>query len=54
MIKAFLVIITVIAFVAVEVLLAQWLLGLFGWNFGFWTVFGILIVIDILIGGRRK
>ena len=42
--------IVTIAFIAVEVLVAQWLLGLFGYRFGFWTVLGIVFAVEFLVG----
>lgn len=31
-----------------EVILVQWLLGLFGFQFGWWTTLGIILVVDLV------
>jgi hypothetical protein len=58
MIKGILSLVAVLAFLVVEVLVAQWLLGLFGWHFGFFTVLGIILAVQFLfgcfIGSRAK
>lgn len=36
-----------------EVVLVQWLLGLFGYHFGWWTTLGIIFVIDLVFGKIR-
>lgn len=33
-----------------EVILVQWLLGLFGFHFGWWTTLGIILVVDLMFG----
>lgn len=33
-----------------EVILVQWLLGLFGFQFGWWTTLGIILVVDLVFG----
>ena len=40
--------IVLLVVVSLETLAVQWLLGLFGWHFGFWTVMGMIFVVDFL------
>ena len=47
-------IIASLALATIETWLLQWLLGVFGFNFDFFTVMGILLVIDLLFLSRRK
>lgn len=44
---AFVLLVSMALFI-LEVLLFQWFLGLFGCDFGFWTVVGIIFVLDIV------
>ena len=37
-------------FLWLEVTLVQWLLGLFGFQFGWWTTLGIILVVDLVFG----
>ena len=37
-------------FLWLEVVLVQWLLGLFGFEFGWWTTLGIILVVDLVFG----
>ena len=50
---AFFAVAVVIFFVWLEVVLVQWLLGLFGYHFGWWTTLGIIFVIDLVFGRIR-
>ena len=50
---AFFAVAVVIFFLWLEVVLVQWLLGLFGYHFGWWTTLGIIFVIDLVFGRIR-
>ena len=50
---SFFAVMVVLFFVWLEVVLLQWLLGLFGFHFSWWTAFGILLVVDLLLGNFK-
>ena len=39
------------AMLALDTLIGQWLLGLFGWHFGFWRTLGIIMALHFILGG---
>ena len=41
------------AMIVIEVLVGQWLFGVFGWEFGFWKMLGILLAINFIFSGIR-
>ena len=51
-------VIVAVGILFLEVFLARWLFGLFGYHFSFFTTFLILVVVDLIFGSmfrsRRK
>lgn len=51
---AFFAVAVIMFFVWLEVALVQWVLGLFGFHFGWWTTFGIILVINLVFRSGIK